>query len=288
MFFYMVVIFVILVLFYYLIEKILEKHIFLPEGFDNDIFERLMNNQNIIHEYIKTQDNETLHCCLCNKFKEPSYEDTIFLYSHGNSGWLGLVIETNTIEYLSQFGSVFIYDYRGYGLSTGTPSFNGVLEDSRAVWNFLVRDKRIRPDKIILFGNSLGTSVTANLISHISHKDTCRMVILQNPFYSLESLINDLEDTFTNRILRYLGEHYLKNNFRTDLDLRKLDEITNTVNIYLIHCIDDEIIPYDHSVKLSKIIKNNKCNLSIIPGTHNHPIYHEDILSDLIKDLRVI
>jgi hypothetical protein len=84
------------------------------------------------------------------------------LYSHGNGGNIsgrqpGLAI-------WRELGfDVLIYDYGGYGKSTGKASEKRCYEDIRACWRWLVEEHRIPPERIILFGRSLGGAVTADL-----------------------------------------------------------------------------------------------------------------------------
>ena len=57
---------------------------------------------------------------------------------------------------------VFAIDYRGFGLSTGTPTEDGVITDGVSLINFLTAGPlRISPSRIVIVGQSLGTAVTA-------------------------------------------------------------------------------------------------------------------------------
>ena len=127
------------VILYHLMKKISNSFIFLPYHPSGEEFEKFKTNSQMIRESVKTSDGFILDACLYNSYHKPSYEDeTIYLYSHGNSGWLGQVVETTNIKNLSKSGSVFIYDYRGYGKSTGTSSDESVFIDSLSVFNFLI------------------------------------------------------------------------------------------------------------------------------------------------------
>jgi fermentation-respiration switch protein FrsA (DUF1100 family) len=80
---------------------------------------------------------------LTNSLRKPSWDDIIFLYSHGNGGWIGNPINYGTIKSLSKYGSIFVYDYRGFGLSEGTPSEDGLYTDITTAWNFLINKKHV-------------------------------------------------------------------------------------------------------------------------------------------------
>lgn len=258
----------------YFLFLLANKIIFKPKKFIT--YESMPNK---INETLLTSDNILIDACLYNSYRCPSYNDsTIFLYSHGNSGNIQLVAMTNTIKYLSKYGSVFIYDYRGYGMSTGKPSDNGMFIDSLTVWNFLVNEKHVCPQNIILFGHSLGTSVTANLMLNIlkinneSPTKYPRALILQNPFFSMYRLIDEH--------LPIIGSYirsYIVSEFNTNLFFEQIDSWINNIKINIIHSYDDELISYKHSIDLQKLIKNNQCSLFLVPGNHNIPIYDKSV-----------
>lgn len=230
-------------------------------------------------ETMLTSDNISIDACLFNSYKKPSYDDNIiFLYSHGNSGYIEMITESNTVKYLSKYGSVFIYDYRGYGISTGKPSDSGLFIDSLTVWTFLVKVKQVPPQNIILFGHSLGTSVTANLMLNIVKTEsyTCKCnnggplkMILQNPFFSIQRLIDDH--------VPFKISNIIQSKFNTNLFFKQIDSLTNNIMINIIHSHGDKLISSEHSVDLQKLIVNNKCQLFLVPGSHETPVYNNSI-----------
>lgn len=240
------------------------------------------NSHYFISETISTPDNILIDACLHNSYKQPSYNDQIiYLYSHGNAGDIKLVVKSKTIKYLSKYGSVFIYDYRGYGMSTGKPSDRGIFIDSRSVWTFLVNVKHVSPQNIILFGHSLGTSVSANLMLNILKTNTeyrerwPRGMILQNPFFSIHQLIDEHAP--------FKIKNFIISEFSTNLFFKQIDSLTNNITINIIHSNEDELISSSHSIDLHKLIINNKCQLFLVPGTHNTPIY-DNIIDCMMID----
>jgi alpha/beta superfamily hydrolase len=71
---------------------------------------------------------------------------------------------------------VLIFDYRGYGQSTGKPTEKGTYRDADAAWQYLVEQRNISPEHIILFGRSLGASIAAELTT----RQAAAGVILSN------------------------------------------------------------------------------------------------------------
>ena len=94
----------------------------------------------------------------------PNAKYTI-LFCHGNGG--NIMHRLDSINIFYELGlNCFIFDYRGYGNSTGKPSEEGTYTDARAAYDWLIKDKKIRPENIIVFGRSLGGSIGANLAAN--------------------------------------------------------------------------------------------------------------------------
>ena len=115
-------------------------------------------------------------------FAVPGSKKTV-LISHGNGG-------TNAgrkelIEgLLAQNASVIIYDYAGYGESTGHASLNEILENGDAVYNYACTNLKIPPGSLVLLGESLGSGPTCQ----IAKEHECNSIILMAPFSSLMKL----------------------------------------------------------------------------------------------------
>ena len=126
--------------------------------------------------FFKASDGNQIHAWF---LRQPKARLTVLL-SHGNGG--NLTWRMDLIEMLLKSGvSVFAYDYEGYGRSEGQAGVESACDDARCAYNYLVKEKKIDPNTIVLAGESLGTGITSNLASKVS----CAGVILQCPFMSL-------------------------------------------------------------------------------------------------------
>lgn len=77
------------------------------------------------------------------------------VFLHGNAQ--NLTSHVAYVDWLPAAGyNVLLVDYRGYGLSTGKPSRQGVLDDARTAYFFALKQPGVDPEKMILFGQSLG------------------------------------------------------------------------------------------------------------------------------------
>lgn len=105
------------------------------------------------------------------------------LFFHGNAGNAADRLDRARILN-RRFGlDVFLVDYRGYGRSTGSPSEDGLARDARAVLA-AARERGFPPDRIVLFGESLGSAVAARLASEAP----VGAVILETPFLSVPEM----------------------------------------------------------------------------------------------------
>jgi fermentation-respiration switch protein FrsA (DUF1100 family) len=125
---------------------------------------------------IATPDGNKLNAWL---FKVPG-SDKLTIVSHGNAGNISNRIYLANVL-VPAGSSVLVYDYRGYGLSTGTPSIQGILQDGLTAYDYAHKQLGYPPDKILLYGESIGSAVTCNLACERS----CAAVILQSGIASL-------------------------------------------------------------------------------------------------------
>lgn len=265
-------------------QFISNKYIYSPKTIRHDLYTIMLKDPNTIHELVYTDDGEILDACFINSFKKPSYsDDHIIVFSHGNSGWIGSVYKSSTCRYLSNIDpniSVFIYDYRGYGMSTGMPSDEGMLSDITNVCDFLIKVKNVDPNKIILFGNSLGTSITLRYVMHTITNNISRInkIVLQNPFYTLQKVFDEK--------VKYSGI-LVKGRFDSSKYIEYIDQHTNDTNICIIYSQDDTMIDKTHSIDLYESIMNNEKEIIMVQGTHGKPI-HNDCVKNHIKNMCLI
>jgi fermentation-respiration switch protein FrsA (DUF1100 family) len=100
------------------------------------------------------------------------------LYFHGNGGNLALRAE-RVRKYLQRGRGMFMMSYRGYSGSTGGPSEAANVADARLAYDALVMEG-VRPDDIILYGESLGSGVA----TRIAAEKQVGGLILDAPFTS--------------------------------------------------------------------------------------------------------
>ena len=120
---------------------------------------------------------------LAGWYKQPDTKNTnIFFLMHGNAGHVGHRVEKFRKILKAGYGFFFL-EYRGYGGNPGKPTEKGLHLDALSALNFL-REKKIPDQKIILYGESLGTGIAVQLGTTMKAK----AIILETPYTSIADL----------------------------------------------------------------------------------------------------
>ncbi len=107
-----------------------------------------------------------------------------FLVCNGNAGNMAYRLDRAQLVHAQLGASVLLFDYRGYGSSAGSPDEAGTYRDARAAHRFLVETKGVAPDSVVLFGESLGAAVAAQL----ALERTAAGLVLESPFSSIPEM----------------------------------------------------------------------------------------------------
>jgi fermentation-respiration switch protein FrsA (DUF1100 family) len=173
------------------------------------------------------------------------------LYLHGNGGNIGHRLDP--IAVFHRLGlNILIIDYRGYGASSGKPGEAGTYQDALAAWDYLTQEKRHPPERIVLFGESLGGSIAAWLAA----RQTPAGLVLYASFTSVPELAQALYPIFPAALLaRY--------RYDTRAALGSV-----RCPLLILHSPEDEIIPFSHGQALLTAAREPK-RLVELRGGHN-------------------
>jgi pimeloyl-ACP methyl ester carboxylesterase len=199
-------------------------------------------------------------------FKHP-HPKGVVLYFKGN---------TKSIKGWSKFRAYFvdagydfaIFDYPGFGKSTGRPNEREIFADSEAVYQYV--KNRYGEEKMVVYGRSLGSGFAARVCRH-NHP---RLLVLDSPYTSTKSLFR-----YYTRIVPAYG--LLRINVPVDEYLACM-----RCPVHLIHGTDDKLIPFRFSRELEKI-NPGLIRLHAIPGGKHNNLpqmeeYHR-VLKEILK-----
>lgn len=113
----------------------------------------------------------------------PAPAGPVLLWAHGNAGNLSHRARNIAMIHRELGAGVFLFDYRGFGRSKGEPGESGLYEDARGAYAWL--RARVPPERIFLFGRSLGAAVVVRIAAEGA---AARGLILESPFESLAAM----------------------------------------------------------------------------------------------------
>lgn len=178
-------------------------------------------------------------------------ERGVLLFCHGNAGNISHRLDSIKI-FNSLHLSIFIFDYRGYGNSEGKPSEQGTYLDAEAAWNFLTNIKNKSPEKIVIFGRSIGGAVAAET----ALRKNPAALIIESGFKSIPEIgAHHYPWLPVKLIAKY------KYSTIDKIGLIKCPKL-------IIHSPDDEIVPFKHGKELYEKASSPKEFFQIY-GSHN-------------------
>lgn len=256
-----------------------------PQPVNVDKYNRFLNKLNLLvesKEYlanvpVTTRDKEILDTIF---IKNPD-SNRLIIFFHGNYG--NITMRFDMIKFLYNYASVLIFDYRSYGLSTGSVSglsANKLLLDSEAVWNYAVNSLNFPDNRISLFGESLGCAIALQIAARLQKQNipqSPRAIILNCPFGSLHSMMVRMFEKFNLGIMGKIIAYFFAKEFNNIQCISQLDPKTQ---IIIAHSPRDEVIPYNEGYGLySTAIKTHpQTQFLPINGIHSNLILTDNYI----------
>ncbi|KRD12922.1 hydrolase [Flavobacterium sp. Root901] len=183
---------------------------------------------------IKSFDGNILNGLL---FKAENSKGLVF-YLHGNAGTLETWGKIAKI-YTSLGYDIFILDYRSFGKSEGKiENEEQLTKDISIVYKSMA--ERYPENKIIIAGYSIGSGFAVKL----ALENKPKALLLQAPYYNFLELSSSRVPLFPDFMKKFSLE--------TNLYLPKVK-----APIYIFHGTEDQLIPFDNSVRLKKLLSSN-------------------------------
>jgi fermentation-respiration switch protein FrsA (DUF1100 family) len=197
------------------------------------------------------------------------------IYFHGNGGnvsyldWVGEALAARGFD-------VLLFDYRGYGRSEGSVSDErGLYEDAAAAYDFAVRERGARAERLVLYGQSLGTTAAAELAA----SRPCGALVLESGLSSAADMARVILPWLPRAVARLT-----KNKFDTVGKLPRAG-----CPVLVAHGDRDEVIPVEQGRALHAAAPEPK-RLHLVSGAgHNNLTIvggekYLDAVADFIRD----
>ena len=208
-------------------------------------------NFSLPHKEVNIPYSNTSNINIVQFLVPDSSVNGVVLYFHGNK---------KNISWYSKFApqftrnhyEVWMIDYPGYGKSTGDLSEQRLYDWALTLYK-LAR-ARFSPDSIVIYGKSMGTGIASQLATI---RD-CRHLVLETPYYSLPSIIDDYLPIYPiNTMIQYRFPTW-----------KYLKDVTAPVTIF--HGTSDWVIPYRNSKRLIPYLKPNDEYVTVEAASHNN------------------
>lgn len=175
------------------------------------------------------------------------------IHFHGNAQ--NLSAHKEAVQWLPAHGyNVFLFDYRGYGLSEGRPNQAGLFADSNAALNYVRSRPDVDKNRLLVFGQSLGGTNAIAAVGAGNHAGI-RAVAIESTFSSYSDIAND----------KFSGSGLL---VRNTYSSRRFIGRISPIPLLLIHGTADQVIPDKHSQTLFDLAGEPKQLVLIPNGTH--------------------
>ena len=177
------------------------------------------------------------------------------LYLHGNFRNISYNLE-NALRYRALGSNLLLVDYRGYGKSTGgKPSEAKVYEDAEAAWQYLVKQRGVKPQQLFIYGHSLGGAVAIDLA--LRHPEAAGL-ITESTFTSMQAMGELKYDFLPAGLL-------LNQRFES---LQKIAQLK--IPLLLVHGTWDQKVPVGMAQQLFEAAPQPKTLVMIEGGEHSN------------------
>ena len=165
------------------------------------------------------------------------------VFMHGNADDIGSHLLS--IAWMPPAGyNVFMFDYRGYGASAGTPSFDGVFDDIESAFATVLRRVDIDPDRIIVYGQSQGGAMAIYAVTRSAYRHHVRALVIDSAFASYRRVAKDNVPRFLRKPLDRAG--WIPENYSPE----KAVAAVSPIPLLIVHGRADRVVPVSHASTL--------------------------------------
>jgi fermentation-respiration switch protein FrsA (DUF1100 family) len=197
------------------------------------------------------------------------------LHLHGNAENISTHI--GSVYWMPARGfNVFLLDYRGYGVSLGSPSVEGALEDIDSAMRTLLARADVDRSRVIVFGQSLGGALAIDYVAHSPYRQDVRALIVESAFSGYREITREkLADFWLTWPLQYPLSWTVSDDHSP---LRAVGQIS-PIPLLILHGDKDPIVPLHHGQRLYEAARDPKA-LWVVPGGGHTEATRDDALRD--------
>ncbi|KXN73471.1 alpha/beta-hydrolase [Conidiobolus coronatus NRRL 28638] len=188
---------------------------------------------------------------------------TTLIYLHGKFGNRGNPRRAFTYQKLASINNynVIVLDYTGFGDSTGSPTEQNIISDSKTLWDWLIQ-RGASPERLIIMGHSMGTAVATKLTEQLLDQNILpKALILKSPFTDIQKAVFDQKLFGKVHFLGPIGhipqlKGYLLKILKLEFNsLRIINKLK--LPLLILHGTSDLVLPPSHSEDLFQAVTNS-------------------------------
>jgi alpha-beta hydrolase superfamily lysophospholipase len=253
-----------------MIKEFLEQFLFFP----NKEIKKNPSFINLDYEdiYVEHEKEKYHGWFIKGNDKNSITKNKCILFFHGNAG--NICFRMNYIEKFNEMGfSMLIFDYPGFGSSTGIPNEYNCIKCSEKFYKYLIDVQNFTNKDIILYGESIGGSIAASLANIYNVK----YLVLQSTFTDVKEIIKNII-SFDVFMVNNIGFNTLENVIKR----YKINKTSKKMKTLVIHSNDDELIDISHGEKL----KEYSDSMYICSGSHSNVNIDADFIFNLLSFIK--
>ncbi|KAI9296224.1 alpha/beta-hydrolase [Neoconidiobolus thromboides FSU 785] len=226
---------------------------------------------------LRTKDGVRIGAYLIKREDEKEFERApTLIYFHANAGNFGMRLPIAEVIYRVCKCNILMLSYRGYAFSEGVPDEKGLKLDAEAALDYILSHDKLKNNKIVLYGQSIGGAVAIDLASKF--EDKVHGLVLENTFLSLPKLIPCVMPTL--KYLTFLC-HQIWDSEKSIRNIQSLPTL-------FLSGAKDSLIPPSHMKSLYDQLPSNKKQFQSFPnGDHNDtflaPEYFKEMEAFFLK-----
>lgn len=190
--------------------------------------------------YFQASDGTKLHGWF---FKAQGESKGTIMVLHGNAE--NISTHVNSVLWLVKEGyDIFTFDYRGYGLSEGRATVEGVHLDAKAAMEKVFNLPQANKGRLFVLGQSIGGAIAVYTLANSPHKVSIKALITDSPFSDYRRIAREkLGDLFLTWLLQYPLSFLFDNNYSPEKQIRKISPLP----LLFLHTEEDKVVPSHHS-----------------------------------------
>ena len=178
-------------------------------------------------------------------------KDVWVLFLHGNASTIASRWNVKHYGRLRDLGlNLIAPEYRGYNGLEGVPSESGVAADARAAYEYLRTRQGVPPERLVIYGWSLGAAIAVDLASQVD----MRALILEGAPASLAAIGQERYPFFPIRLI-------MRNPFDAVLKVGRI----RAPKLFL-HSADDAVVPFTQGRQLYEAARSPKTFVEVRGG----------------------